>query len=63
MSTETKQQAAPAATPSQNLQERYKPLGLRAVLAAAMQAKADTAKADGARRKHDRPAVLEPLYD
>lgn len=59
MSTVNKQPAQHAA--NENLQERYKPLGLRAVVAAT-QCKPEI-KAAEARRKCDIPAVLQPLYD
>jgi hypothetical protein len=62
MSTETKNgPAARAEDKREKLQERYKPLGLRAV-AAAMQCKPAPAKADE-RRERDIPAVLRPIYD
>jgi hypothetical protein len=47
--------------PRENLQARYKPIGLRAV-AAATQCKPET-KAEKSRRERDIPAVLQPLYD
>jgi hypothetical protein len=46
---------------NEKLQERYKPLGLPAVVAAT-QCKPEK-KAKDARQKRDIPAVLQPLYD
>jgi len=45
----------------ENLQKRYKPLGLRAVVAAT-QCKPEQKRKDK-RREHDIPPVLQPLYD
>jgi hypothetical protein len=60
MSNERKQPVQDAAS-SEKLQERYKPLGLRAVVAAT-QCKPETKSGDK-RSKRDIPAVLQPLYD
>lgn len=60
MSNERKQPVQDTAT-SEKLQERYKPLGLRAVVAAT-QCKPET-KSEDKRGKRDIPAVLQPLYD
>ena len=60
MSTAKKQPVQPAAA-NENLQERYKPLGLRAVVAAT-QCKAEV-KSVVPRRKRDLPAVLQSLYE
>ena len=60
MSTETKQPAQSADT-NPNLQARYKPLGLRAVVAAT-QCKPEV-KPEDKRRTRDLPAVLQPHYD
>jgi hypothetical protein len=46
---------------SENLQERYKPLGLRAVVAATQCKPEQKSKDKG--RERDIPAVLQPLYD
>lgn len=62
MSTAKKQEThKPAAVANENLQARYKPIGLRAVVAAT-QCKPE-AKAEKPRRKRDIPAVLQPLFD
>ena len=45
----------------ENLQKRYKPLGLRAVVAAT-QCKPEQKSKDKSRER-DIPAVLQPLYD
>ncbi|MCJ8053474.1 hypothetical protein GB928_016555 [Shinella curvata] len=45
----------------ENLQARYKPIGLRAVVAAT-QCKPGT-KAEKPRRERDIPAALQPLFD
>ena len=60
MSTVEKQPAQHSAA-NENLQERYKPLGLRAVVAAT-QCKPEV-KSEDKRRTRDIPAVLQPLYD
>lgn len=60
MPTARKQQAQPVAA-NENLQERYKPLGLRAVVAAT-QCKPEQKAADP-RRERDLPAVLQSLYE
>ena len=60
MSTETKLPAQSTET-SPDLQARYKPLGLRAVVAAT-QCKPEV-KSEDKRRTRDIPAVLQPLYD
>lgn len=51
----------PAAVANENLQARYKPIGLRAVVAAT-QCKPE-AKAEKPRRERDIPAVLQSLFD
>lgn len=62
MSTAKKHPAQkPAAVANENLQARYKPIGLRAVVAAT-QCKPET-KSEKPRRERDVPAVLQPLYD
>lgn len=62
MSTAKKQEThKPAAVANENLQARYKPIGLRAVVAAT-QCKPE-AKAEKPRRERDIPAVLQPLFD
>lgn len=48
--------------PAVNLQARYKPIGLRAVVAAT-QCRSDAAKARKAPRKRDLPGVLQPIDD
>lgn len=48
------------AAPAENLQARYKPIGLRAVVAAT-QCKTDKVKKET--RKRDLPAVLRPSDD
>ena len=60
MSIAMKKPAQPVAA-NENLQERDKPLGLRAVVAA-MQCKPEQKAADP-RRERDLPAVLQSLYD
>ena len=60
MSTVRKQPLQHAAA-NENLQARYKPLGLRAVVAA-MQCKQDE-KAKETPRKRDIPAVLQSHHD
>ncbi len=60
MTTARKQPAQPAAA-NQKLQERYKPLGLRAVVAAT-QCKPET-KAIVPRRERKLPPVLRSLYE
>lgn len=60
MST-AKQQPAQRHAANENLQERYKPLGLRAVVAATQCKPGE--KAPVVRRKRDIPAVLRPLYE
>lgn len=60
MSTAKKHEAQHHAA-NENLQSRYKPLGLRAVVAAT-QCKPE-AKSDDKRRERDIPAVLQPLFD
>ncbi|MFT4162768.1 hypothetical protein [Shinella sp.] len=60
MSIAKKKPAQPAAA-NANLQERYKPLGLRAVVAAT-QCKPEV-KAVEARRDRDLPPVLQSLYE
>ncbi|MDX3927311.1 MAG: hypothetical protein QHC90_16095 [Shinella sp.] len=44
---------------NEELEERYKPLGLRAVLAAATQRKPEKAESE----RREIPPVLQPLYD
>ena len=60
MST-AKTQPAPQGATKESLQTRYKPLGLRAVVAAT-QCKPEIKAAD-TRRQRDIPAVLQSLYD
>lgn len=60
MSTARKQPAQPAAA-NENLQERYKPLGLRAVVAAT-QCKPEVKTAEP-RRECELPPVLQSLYE
>lgn len=60
MSTARKQPAQPAAA-NENLQERYKPLGLRAVVAAT-QCKPEVKTAEP-RRERELPPVLQSLYE
>jgi hypothetical protein len=60
MSIAMKKPAQPVAA-NENLQERYKPLGLRAVVAA-MQCKPEQKLAEP-RRERDLPAVLQSLYE
>lgn len=60
MSTAKKLPAKQGAT-NESLQARYKPLGLRAVVAAT-QCKPEV-KTEDTRRERDIPAVLQPLYD
>ena len=60
MSTARKQPVQNTAA-NENLQARYKPLGLPAVVAAT-QCKPET-KSEDKRPKRDIPAVLQPLYD
>ena len=61
MSTAKKQPQQQPAAANENLQARYKPLGLRAVVAAT-QCKPEIKAAD-TRRQRDIPAVLQSLYD
>ncbi len=51
----------PTTVANENLQARYKPIGLRAVVAAT-QCKPE-AKTEKPRRERDIPAVLQPLFD
>lgn len=60
MPTAKKQPQQPVAA-NETLQARYKPLGLRAVVAAT-QCKPEI-KAAETRRKRDIPAVLQSLYE
>ena len=60
MST-AKTQPAPQGATKESLQTRYKPLGLRAVVAAT-QCKPEIKSAD-ANAKRDIPAVLQALHD
>ena len=60
MSTVKKQPAQHSAA-NENLQERYKPLGLRAVVAAT-QCKPEQKSAEP-RRGRDIPAVLQSIYE
>lgn len=61
MSTAKKHPAQKPAAANEALQARYKPLGLRAVVAAT-QCKPE-AKAAQPRRERDIPAVLQPHFD
>ena len=58
MST-ARMQPAETVAANENLQERYKPLGLRAVVAA-MQCKPEAKAAD---QRRELPAVLQSLYE
>lgn len=60
MQSERKKPMQPAEI-RENLQARYKPIGLRAVVAAT-QCKPEI-KSEKTRRERDIPAVLQPLFD
>lgn len=61
MSTVKKHPTQKPTVANENLQARYKPIGLRAVVAAT-QCKPET-KTEKPRRERDIPAVLQPLFD
>lgn len=61
MSTAKKNPTQKPTVANENLQARYKPIGLRAVVAAT-QCKPE-AKTEKPRRERDIPAVLQPLFD
>ena len=61
MSTAKKHQVQKTGAANENLQARYKPLGLRAVVAAT-RCKPEE-KAEKPRQKRDIPVVLQPLYE
>lgn len=61
MSTAKKHPLQKTIAANENLQERYKPLGLRAVVAAT-RCKPEN-KAEKPRQKRDIPVVLQPLYE
>jgi len=62
MPTATTKQRPKGAAPAENLQARYKPIGLRAVVAAT-QCRTDAEKAKKEPRKRDLPAVLHTFDD
>ena len=62
MSIARKQKTEKPAAPAENLQARYKPIGLRAVVAAT-QCRKDADKARTERRERALPAGLHHLYD
>lgn len=62
MPTATTKQRPKNAAPAENLQAQYKPIGLRAVVAAT-QCRNDAEKAKKDAQKRDRPAVLHTFDD